>query len=113
MDPTLQHDFTLHHSLSLFLLDALATLDLASPGYALDVVSWVEAILENPRPVLMAQLQREKGNRIAELKASGVPYEDRMDALEEISWPKPNGEAIYAFFNAYADRHPWVEREAI
>ena len=113
MDDTLQHDFSLHHSLSLFLLDALATLDVASPTYALDVLTWVEAILENPRPVLMAQVQREKGNRIAELKAAGVPYEERMDALEDLTWPKPNGEVIYAWFNAYADRHPWVEREAI
>ena len=26
---------------------------------------------------------------IAELKAQGVPYEERMEAIEELSWPKP------------------------
>jgi hypothetical protein len=113
LDPTLQHDFTLHHSLSLFLLDALSTLDPASPTHALDVITWVEAILEHPRPVLFRQVDRAKGALIAELKAQGVEYEDRMTALEDVTWPRPNGEAIYAFFNAYTARHPWVSGEAI
>jgi superfamily II RNA helicase len=113
LDPTLQRDFSLHHSLSLFLLDALAQLDAASPTHALDVVTWVEAILEHPRAVLMRQVDRAKGELIAELKAAGVEYDQRMEALEEVSWPKPNGEVIYAFFNAYAEKHPWVAGEAI
>jgi superfamily II DNA/RNA helicase len=113
LDPTLQHDFTLHHSLSLFLLDAIATVDPASPTAHLDIVTWVEAILEHPRPVLQAQVHREKGKIIAELKAAGVPYEERMDQLDDVSWPKPNGERIYAFFNTYAEKHPWVAAEAI
>ncbi|MEQ1504263.1 MAG: DUF3516 domain-containing protein [Myxococcota bacterium] len=113
LDPTLQHDFSLHHSLSLFLLDALATLDPKSPTHALDVVTWVEAILEHPRPVLFRQVDRAKGQLIAELKMAGVPYEERIEALEEVSWPKPLGEQIYAFYNAYHERHPWVGGEAI
>jgi superfamily II RNA helicase len=113
LDPTLQRDFSLHHSLSLFLLDALATLEPGTPNHTLDVLSWVEAILEHPRPILMRQVDRAKGELIAELKASGVPYEERMEALEEVSWPKPLGEHIYAFFNAYAEKHPWVANEAI
>lgn len=113
LDPTLQHDFTLHHSLSLFLLDALGTLDVASPTYALDVVSWVEAILEHPRAVLYAQVSRAKGEKIAELKAAGVPFEERQEIVDEVTWPKPNGEAIYAFFNAYLEHHPWLDAEAI
>jgi superfamily II RNA helicase len=113
LDPTLQRDFTLHHSLSLFLLDALAALDVSSPTYALDVVSWVEAILEHPRAVLYQQVSRAKGQKLAELKAAGVPFEERQEILEEITWPKPNGDHIYAFFNAYAERHPWLSSEAI
>lgn len=113
LDPTLQHDFSLHHSLSLFLLDALARLDPASPSHALDVVTWVEAILENPRVVLQAQVSRAKGQLVAELKAAGADYDQRMEALEDVSWPKPLGEQIYAYFNAYAERHPWVAGEAI
>jgi hypothetical protein len=72
------------------------------------VVTWCEAILENPRQVLNAQVQRAKGERVAELKAAGVPYEERMEALEEVSWPKPLGEQIFAFYNAYQEKHPWV-----
>ena len=85
LDPTLQHDFSLHHSLSLFLLDALATLDPKSPTYTIDTLTWVEAILENPRQVLMKQQDRERFKVLQELKAAGVPYEDRITALEEIT----------------------------
>jgi len=113
LDRTLQRDFSLHHTLSLFLLDALATLQPGAPTHALDVVTWVEAILEHPRPVLQRQVERAKSALVQELKAAGVPYEDRIAALDEVSWPKPLGEAIYAFFNAYAERHPWVTADAI
>ncbi|MEQ1568476.1 MAG: DUF3516 domain-containing protein, partial [Myxococcota bacterium] len=109
LDSTLQHDFSLHHSLSLFLIDALARLEPASPSYPLDVVTWVEAILDDPRVVLARQLDREKGARIAELKAAGVPYEERMEALELVEYPKPLAEQIFQFYNAYAERHPWVK----
>jgi len=109
----LQTDFGLHHTLSLYLVDAVAALDPESPDYALDVISCVEAILENPRPILQAQQRREKGELIASLKAEGVPYEERMEKLEDVSWPKPAAEFIYATFNLFAERHPWVGAENI
>ncbi len=113
LDPTLQHDFSLHHSLSLFLLDALGTLDPKSPTHTTDTLTWVEAILENPRPVLMKQQDRERFQALQALKAAGVPYEERITALEEISWPKPGADAIYEYFNSYKERHPWLSAEAI
>jgi superfamily II RNA helicase len=113
LDPTLQHDFTLHHSLSLFLLDALAGMDPASPTHALDVVTWVEAILEHPRQVVLRQADRAKFQLLQELKAAGVPYEDRIVALEDVTWPKPNAEHIYEVFNTYKVHHPWVSDELI
>ncbi len=113
LDPNLQHDFSLHHALSLFLLDALADLDPASPTHTLDMVSWVESILENPRIVLMRQEDRAKTALMNELRASGVPYEDRIAALEGVTWPKPNAEAIYLFFNAYREHHPWLTGEGV
>jgi len=113
LDPALQHDFSLHHSLSLFLVEAIGQLDPDSETFHLDLLTWIEAILENPRPVLLRQADRERGHLVAELKAQGVPYEERMEALEEITWPKPHAEEIYAFFNAYDDRHPWVSGESI
>jgi superfamily II RNA helicase len=113
LDPSLQHDFSLHHSLSLFLLDAIATVDPASPTHALDIITWVESILEHPRAILQRQVDRAKQEKLAELKAAGVPFEERVEALEDIGWPKPNADQIYAYFNAYRVHHPWLSDEAI
>ncbi len=112
-NPSLQRDFSLHHTLSLYLIDTLALLDPAEPTHALDVLSLVEAVLENPRPVLMAQLARLKDELIMQLKAEGVEYEERMEKLDALEWPKPNRDFIYETFNAFSDRHPWVGSENI
>ena len=109
----LQRDFSLHQSLSLFLLHALSLLDREAEDYHLDVITMVEAILEHPRAVLYAQVSRLKGQLIAELKAAGVPYEDRTEELEHISWPKPRETFIYTTFNEYAATRPWVTEEHI
>jgi len=113
LDPGLQHDFSLHHSLSLFLVEAIAQLDPASETFHLDIITWVEAILDNPMPVLVAQARRERGLVINELKARGVPYDERMDALEDVTWPRPFADQIFTFFNAYDEAHPWVSGESI
>jgi superfamily II RNA helicase len=111
--PSLQHDFSLHHTLALYLVETLEKLDPALETYPLDVLSLVESILENPRPVLMAQLSRLKGETIERLKAEGVEYEQRMEELEKLEWPKPNRDFIYETFNDFSDRHPWVGSENI
>ncbi len=109
----LQHDFSLHHSLSLFLLHAVQLLDKSSPDYALDLLSLVESILEHPRVLLRAQVHREKGKKIAQLKAAGVPYEERMELLDDVTWPKPRAEWIYAVYEAYSQTNPWLASEPI
>lgn len=109
----LQRDFSLHQTLSLYLVDAASALDPASLTHALDVVSLVEAILENPRPILLRQVDREKARRLAELKAQGVPYEDRIRELEDVGWPKPLADFVYASFDLFAEKHPWLEAESI
>ena len=48
------------------------------PSYALELISLAEAILENPMPILLAQRERARGELLAQLKAEGVPYEDRI-----------------------------------
>ena len=111
--PELQHDFSMHHTLSLYLVDTLPLLDATAETHAFDVLSLVESILENPRPVLFAQLDRLKGETVAALKAQGVEYEARMEELEKLEWPKPNRDFIYETFNAFADKHPWVGEENI
>ncbi|MSP92721.1 MAG: DUF3516 domain-containing protein [Myxococcales bacterium] len=118
----LQRDFSLHHTLSLWLVDALqrlqheyaaaARLDM-DESYALDVVGLCEAILENPTAILLRQQSRAKGELVAALKADGVPYEERMERLEHVTWPKPNADWIYATFEDFCVRHPWVAHEAI
>ncbi len=113
IDPGVQENFSLHHSLSLFLLHAADLLDRESQDYALDLLSLVESILEHPRVILRAQVYREKSHKIATLKADGVPYEERMEILEEVTWPKPKGEWIYMCYAAYAESNPWLATEPI
>ena len=109
----LQWDFSLFHTLSLFLVSAAETLDPQSESYALDLLTLVEAILENPDVVLYRQVDLLKGLKIAELKAEGVPYEERMEALEKVEPPRPNKDMIYGMFEAFVERHPWVGGEDV
>ncbi|MCG5053656.1 MAG: DUF3516 domain-containing protein [Myxococcales bacterium] len=109
----LQQDFSLNQTLGLYLVETLDLLDPGTETYAFDVLALVESILENPRTLLLAQLDRAKGERVAELKAEGVDYEARMQELEGMEWPKPNRDFIYETFNAFADRHPWVGQDNI
>jgi superfamily II RNA helicase len=104
----LQRDFSLNQTLSLYLLEALGALDRDAPTYALDVLTLVEAILEDPDVVLYKQLDKLKTERMAQMKADGVEYDQRIAELEAMEHPKPNRDFIYETFNAFADRHPWV-----
>jgi superfamily II RNA helicase len=109
----LQADFSLHQSLSLYLVEALRVLDPEQASYALDVISFTEAILENPGVVLDAQEDKLKGELIARLKAEGVEYDQRMAELDKVGYPKPGAELIYQTFDAYAAHHPWLGSENI
>jgi len=113
VDEALQRDFGLHHTLSLYLVDAVAALDPASPDYAVDVLSVVEAILENPRALLEAQVRQRKSELIAQLKAERVPYEERMEKLEGLTWEKPNAEFLHTTFEVFAEHHPWVGTDSV
>jgi len=104
----LQWDFSLHQALSLFALSVLAELDPASPTYAVDAVTVVESILEDPNVILRRQVDRAKGKLVAELKAEGVPYEERMARLEEVTHPKPLADFLYGAFNEFRAAHPWA-----
>jgi superfamily II RNA helicase len=109
----LQEDFSLNHALSLYLIDTIKLLDPVSPDYALDLLTLVESILENPDLILRKQLDRLKGQKVFELKAAGVEYDERMAELEKLEYPKPNRDFIYDSFNAFAVAHPWVGKENI
>ncbi|HVK62806.1 MAG TPA: DUF3516 domain-containing protein [Bdellovibrionales bacterium] len=110
---SLQEDFSLNHSLALWLIDTLALLDPESDTYALDILTLVEAILESPDLILRKQLDRVKGEKLRELKEAGVEYDQRMEELEKLEHPKPLRDFIYSTFNDFVDRHPWVGHENI
>ncbi len=109
----LQPDFALDSPLSPFVLEALPRLDATSPTWALDVVSVVESTLANPGPVLAAQLERVRTEALAELKAAGVEYEQRIEALDKLEYPKPLREWTYELFDSYRLVHPWAADDNI
>jgi superfamily II RNA helicase len=109
----LQDDFSMDQTLSLFLLDTIPLLDPQQPDYALVLLTLVESILEDPDVILRRQLDKIKTQKMAEMKADGLEYEERMEELEKLEYPKPNRDFIYSTFNAFADRHPWVGQENI
>jgi superfamily II RNA helicase len=109
----LQEDFSMNHALSLYLFETLALLDPDSETHALDLLTLVESILENPEVILRKQLDKLKGRKVAEMKAEGLDYDQRMAELEKLEHPKPLRDFVYMTFNAFALRHPWVGEENI
>ncbi len=109
----LQDDFSMNQALSLYLMDTISLLDRESDDYALNLVTLVESILENPEMILRKQLDKLKSRRLAEMKMEGIEYDKRMEELEKLEYPKPLREFVYSTFNAFADAHPWVGQEAI
>ncbi|RWZ59379.1 DUF3516 domain-containing protein [Labedella populi] len=104
----LQHDFALNQPLSPFALAALDLLDPASPEYALDIVSVIEATLDNPRPVLSQQEYKARGDAVGAMKAEGIEYEERMELLEDVTYAKPLEELLTAAYETFAETQPWV-----
>lgn len=104
----LQFDFALNQPLSPLALAAIELLDPESPSYALDVVSIVEATVDDPKQILSQQRFKARGEAVAEMKASGVEYDERMDLLEEVDYPKPLEELLEGAYETYRQGHPWV-----
>ncbi len=112
----LQDEFALHQPLSLVAMEVLAELDPDSPDgsdYALDVLSVVEGVLEDPRPVLKAQLDRARDQLMAQMKADGLEYDERMEKLAEVEHPKPLGDFLWGCFQVFRRAHPWVGDETV
>ena len=104
----LPEDFALDQPLSPFLLAALDLLDPESDTYALDVISLVEATLENPAKVLRAQERKARDAAMAAMKADGVEYEERLERLAEVTYPKPLEELLDRAFELYCQGVPWA-----
>src|SRR5262249_44469435 len=104
----LQDDFALNQPLSPLALAAIGLLDRDSPGYALDVVSVIEATLDDPRGLLAAQLYKARGEAVAQMKADGIEYEERMELLEDVTYPMPLADLLSVAYDTYRRGHPWV-----
>jgi superfamily II RNA helicase len=109
----LQADFALNQPLSAFALAALELLDPASPTYALDVLSVVESTLDDPRPVLSAQQFKARGEAVAAMKAEGIEYEERLELLEDVTWPRPLADLLEHAYATYRAGHPWIGDHAV
>lgn len=105
----LPRDFALNQPLSPFALAALSLLDPESDTYTLDIISVFEAILDDPRQVLIAQQKQRRGEEIAQLKADGVDYTERMTIVEDITWPKPLEELLEQAYDTFAETNAWVK----
>lgn len=104
----LPRDFALNQPLSTFALAAIEALDPASETFALDVVSVIEATLEDPRQILAAQLKKARGEAVAQMKAEGIEYDERIALLDDVSYPKPLAELLAHTYALYLQTNPWA-----
>ncbi|MDY3679176.1 MAG: DUF3516 domain-containing protein [Actinomyces urogenitalis] len=104
----LPDDFALNQPLAPFALAAMDLLGVDSPEHTVDVVSVVEATVDDPRPLLYAQQRQARGEAIAAMKAEGLDYDERMAALEEVTWPQPLAELLAPALEMYKQSNPWI-----
>jgi hypothetical protein len=109
----LQWDFALNQPLSPLALAAIELLDRDSPSYPLDVLSVIESTLDNPRPVLSAQQFKARGEAVAQMKADGIEYEQRLELLDGVTHPMPLADLLEAAYEMYRRGHPWVADHAL
>ena len=109
----LQPDFALNQPLSPFALAAFELIEPTSPGFALDIISVLESTLDDPRAILSQQEFIARGEAVAAMKADGIEYDERMELLEQVSYPRPLDELLGAAYEMYAAEQPWVRDFAL
>ena len=104
-------NFALNQPLAPFAIAALEVLDAASPAYALDVLSVVESVLEDPMPVLWRN-GTARGELIARSRPTGSTTRSGWPASRTsppyARWP----ELLEATLSIYRQSHPWVRADA-
>jgi hypothetical protein len=113
VDVSLPEDFSINHALSLYLLDAIPQLDKEAEDYGFNVISLIEAILENPEIVLRKQVDLLKSELMARLKDEGMEFDDRIALLDQVEHPKPGAEFIYQSYNSFKLTHPYLGSENV
>lgn len=106
---SLQENFALNQPLSPFALASLSLLDKESESYALDAVSVIESTLEKPRQVLIGQEKKAKSEALAEMKAEGLDYNERMAELDKITYPQPLADLLEQAFETYSAGAPFMK----
>lgn len=109
VDKSLQQDFALNQPLAPFLIDVLPMLDRDDSNHAMAVIAAVESVLDDPRQVLFAQREKAKTEAMMEMKAAGVEYEERIERLGKVTWPKPMAEELYEAFDLWRLTHLWID----
>lgn len=109
----LQEDFSLNQALAAYLVEAISQLHTDDPAYPLNVISLAEAIVEDPAQVIRKQVEKAKDKLVAQMKADGIEFDARMDALEQVEHPKPGKEFIYATYNEFVLKNPWAKEAAV
>jgi hypothetical protein len=59
--------------------------------------------------VLSQQQFKARGEAVNAMKAEGIEYDERMELLENVSYPKPLEELLQGAFHSYRQGHPWVD----
>lgn len=101
-------DFALDQPLSPFLLAALELLDPESESYAYDLISMVESTLENPWQILRVQERRARDEAMAAMRAEGIEYDERIERIAEVTYPKPLEELLDRAYESYCEKVPWA-----
>jgi len=109
----LQDDFTMNQALGLYLIETIPKLDREAPDYVMNMLSLIEAILEDPTAVIRKQVDKIKTALVAQMKEDGVEYDDRMDALDEVEHPKPGKDFIYNTYNEFVRTNPWAKEAGV
>ncbi|OZG50973.1 DEAD/DEAH box helicase [Bombiscardovia coagulans] len=105
----LPDDFALDQPLSPFLLAVVELLDPDSATYDMDLISMVEATLEDPRQVLKAQQRHMRDVAMQDMKADGLEYDERMERLQAVTYPRPLEELMEPAFEQYCRDVPWAK----
>ena len=109
----LQDDFTMNQALGLYLIETIPKLDREAPDYVVNMLSLVEAILEDPTAVIRKQTDKIKSALVAQMKEEGVEYDDRMEALDQVEHPKPGKDFIYQTYNEFVLDNPWAKEAGV
>ena len=91
----------------------VATTQLDGLDQALHLLTIIESVMENPGVIIAAQVNKAKDALMAEMKSTGVEYDERIERLAEVEPPQPEKRWLYDSFDRWRGHHPWVGSENV